>query len=303
MRIKSVEFVFLFIVAILYPEWATAGACYNQTTYVTAANFISSKTPGAPGRERFALGDIKGYCSIDIGSYYHDKVYYNGMYSSVSGCNLVVTSQSPYCVACTVYSSTPSYSTSARPYANGVFLDCPAGHIQSLPANTTLAQGRMTFQGIDYSYTYGYLYFVLQGEVKAAGTCDVTGVDNSTVRLPSVSRADLAGGTGRYTQLSKDFTFTLKCKNQPKINLKFDSLNKMTGVTDDVLANTTTGNDDVGFQIYYKNTPLKFGDNKALMTSTQQNEQLKFTAYYYRKSTGVNAGTITSNAEFIFNYE
>ncbi|MGK9174905.1 fimbrial protein [Yokenella regensburgei] len=302
MRIKSVGFLFLFFIAIVSPERATAGTCWSETKQVTAADFINSKNTSIPGRERFTLGNVMGYCSIDNGTYYHDRVYYGGMTSSISGCYIAVSAQSPYCTLCYI---DPSYSHSqtVRPYSNGVVLDCPAGHIQSLGTNTVLARGQMTFVGYDYSQYYSYLSFLLVGDVRFDGTCDVTGVDNSTVRLPSVPRAELAVGTGRYSQIFKDFTFTLKCKNQPKINLKFDSSNKMAGVTDDVLANTTIGNDDVGFQIYYKNTPLKFGDNKALMTSTQENEQLKFTAYYYRKSTGINAGTITSNAEFTFDYE
>lgn len=148
-----------------------------------------------------------------------------------------------------------------------------------------------------------YIDFYLPTIAGVSKTCDVTGVDNSTVRLPSVQRATMKNGTGRYPDTSKDFTFVLKCKSKPKINLKFDSENKMTGVSDDVLANTTSGNANIGFQIYYGDTALKFGNNLALMTSSQDTEELKFTAYYYRKSTEINAGTVTGNAEFTFTYD
>lgn len=150
---------------------------------------------------------------------------------------------------------------------------------------------------------YSYIPFTLPKIEGISKTCDVKGVNNSTVELPPVPRSALAVGTGRYTEVLKDFTYTLECTNKPKVNLKFSSANQMIVGTDNVLSNTTPGNPDVGFQVYYNNAALKFGDNKALMTSTQKDEQLKFTAYYYRKSTNVNSGVITSNAEFTFTYE
>lgn len=184
------------------------------------------------------------------------------------------------------------------------------GSFTTIPAGTTIAtiviwqRSNNTWSGSGGWWQITLTYYSNSAINPSIPTCAINSFDESVI-LPPVSRTDLVShGIGRYTAATKEFNINLKeCKDKPKISVKYTG-DTMTGTgTDTVLANKTSGNDNVGIQIFYNGSAIKIGDKLTTITSTQANENLKFNSYYYFKGGAVSAGPIQSNAEFTMSYE
>jgi type 1 fimbria pilin len=144
--------------------------------------------------------------------------------------------------------------------------------------------------------------------VPISRTCNVASFDHP-VTLPEIRHADLARfGPGRYSGVTKAFNINLQCEHTPEVSVVFEGT-KMPGVaSEDVLANQSTGNDNVGIQLLFNNTPLKIGSAVAgskvkVLNAAGANEALKFNAYYYYKGGPVQPGPVQSQSEFLFSYQ
>lgn len=74
---------------------------------------------------------------------------------------------------------------------------------------------------------------------------------NLTISLPAVQKADLQNnGAGRYPA-ETPFSLNLTCEPNTTVSVQFDETT-MSG-KDDVLANTSSGNDATGIQVLFKN--------------------------------------------------
>lgn len=135
-------------------------------------------------------------------------------------------------------------------------------------------------------------------------TCNAT-MPNSvtTVTLPPVDAWTLRnGGAGRFSGVKKTFDITLVCTPETLVSVTYSG-STMPG-KDDVLLNTTPGNDNVGIQILYGSSVLTFnGPDTPFIPSALATQTLSYDAYYYYRDGGVRGGQVTASAAFIFNYK
>ncbi|AUO64336.1 hypothetical protein WM46_05970 [Citrobacter freundii complex sp. CFNIH2] len=133
-------------------------------------------------------------------------------------------------------------------------------------------------------------------------TCSLDEDFVNQVILPSVDAFALKkNGPGRFKDVEKTFSFNFTCDPQTAVTVKFDgeTINNL----DDVLKNSEEGNDNVGIQLLYNDTPLKIGDPLQVISSAQSRESLSFQADYYYKGGDVSAGKVHSSAVFTFDYK
>ncbi|MBV8872362.1 MAG: type 1 fimbrial protein [Metakosakonia sp.] len=153
-------------------------------------------------------------------------------------------------------------------------------------------------------YNMAYLSFYLNGSVTpVVPTCDVKTYDTS-VTLPEVRRSDLMRSIWRYQGAYKEFTINIDCKNNvAKANITFNG-DKMPGVgSNDALKNMNSGNDNVGVQILFDNTPLVIGKEVFVKWWPGENTPIKFKAHYFTKPGSINPGTVKAKTEFVLTYE
>lgn len=130
-------------------------------------------------------------------------------------------------------------------------------------------------------------------------TCTVSN-PNQTITLPTVNAKDLkSNGAGKYPA-AMPFNLFLNCNPQTTVSVKFEG-NSMAG-SDDVLANTSSGNDSVGVQMVFNNTPVKWGQDLLVINSAQAQESLTFNAHYYYNGGDISGGSVTSVTTFTFSY-
>ena len=145
--------------------------------------------------------------------------------------------------------------------------------------------------------------FVLKNDLVIPGyTCSMDEDFVNQVVLPSVDAFALKkNGPGRFKDVEKTFSFNFTCDPQTAVTVKFDgeTINNL----DDVLKNSEEGNDNVGIQLLYNDTPLKIGDPLQVISSAQSRESLNFQADYYYKGGDVSAGKVHSSAVFTFDYK
>ena len=137
-------------------------------------------------------------------------------------------------------------------------------------------------------------------------TCNATMPDSvTTVTLPPVDAWTLRnGGGGRYLGAKKTFNIILDCTPETIVSVAYTG-STMSG-TDDVLVNTTPGNDNVGIQVFSGSNALTFnGPETQIMSSALASQTLAYDAYYYYKDNngGVRGGLVTASAVFTFNYK
>ena len=134
-------------------------------------------------------------------------------------------------------------------------------------------------------------------------TCDVKTYDTS-VTLPEGRRSDLMRSIWRYQGANKEFTINIDCKNNvAKANITFNG-DKMPGVSsNDVLKNMNSGNENVGVQILFNNTPLVIGKEVLVKWWPSGNTPIKFKAYYFTKGGSISPGTVKAKSEFVLTYE
>ena len=150
----------------------------------------------------------------------------------------------------------------------------------------------------------GNLHYVFNGDiVPLVPTCDVKTYD-STVKLPEVRRSDLMRSLWRYQGANKEFTINIDCiNNVSKAKITFNG-DKMPGVaSNDVLKNMNSGNENVGVQIMFDDTPLEIGKEVLVKWWPSENTNLKFKAHYFTKNGSINPGTIRAKSEFVITYE
>ncbi|MFP2505157.1 hypothetical protein [Buttiauxella gaviniae] len=125
----------------------------------------------------------------------------------------------------------------------------------------------------------------------------------TTVTLPPVDAWTLRnGGDGRYLGAKKTFNIILDCTPETLVSVTYSG-STMSG-KDDVLVNTTPGNDNVGIQVLYGSTVLTFnGPDTPFIASALSTQTLSYDAYYYYRDGGVRGGLVTASAVFIFNYK
>jgi len=170
----------------------------------------------------------------------------------------------------------------------------------TIPAGAEIA--RLSVQQRSYS-TWGWdktWIFTLKNPLEIpAYTCTVSN-PNQTINLPIVSKSDLqSNGAGKYS-VATPFNLNLNCDPQTTVSVKFEGEN-MAG-TNDVLANTSSGNDSVGVQMVYNSTPVKLGQNLQVIDNAQAQEILPFNAHYYYNGGNISGGPVTSVTTFTFSY-
>lgn len=78
----------------------------------------------------------------------------------------------------------------------------------------------------------------------------------------------------------------------------------MPGVaSNDVLKNINWGNDNVGVQILFDESPLEIGKEVLVKWWPSGNTPIKFKAYYFTKSGSISPGTVRAKTEFVLTYE
>ncbi|MFP2505156.1 fimbrial protein [Buttiauxella gaviniae] len=127
----------------------------------------------------------------------------------------------------------------------------------------------------------------------------------TTVTLPPVDAWTLRnGGGGRYSGAKKTFNIILDCTPETLVSVTYSG-STMSG-KDDVLVNTTPGNDNVGIQVFYGSNALTFnGPDTPFIASALATQTLSYDAYYYYRDNngGVRGGLVTASALFTFNYK
>lgn len=132
-----------------------------------------------------------------------------------------------------------------------------------------------------------------------AYTCAWTN-PNQTVTLDQVAARNLrANGAGRYPQ-PHTFAVNLTCEPQTTVTMKFEGTT-MTG-KNDVLANTSPGNDSVGVQVLFNNNPIVYGQDLQVIANSQAQEDLTFNAYYYYDCGTIEAGELNAIATVTLTY-
>lgn len=174
----------------------------------------------------------------------------------------------------------------------------------TLPAGTEIMRMESQMRGMGvWKPWYVTWVFVLKNDlVIPTYTCELDNTYSNYISLPDVSVNQLnANGPGKYADAPAPFQFKLTCDPQTSVSIRFDGTT-MDNV-DNVLANTKAGNDNVGIQLLFNDTPIKIGEMLEVISSSQANETVGFNAYYYYKGGAVSGGEVNSVATFTFDYQ
>ncbi|SNY79615.1 fimbrial protein [Enterobacter sp. CC120223-11] len=145
---------------------------------------------------------------------------------------------------------------------------------------------------------YNYLAIGNQVSVNAP-TCTI-GNPDQTVQLPQVNGTDLRrNGPGRYPA-KKSFTINFTCTPGMLLQTKFEGT-AMSG-NNDVLANTESGNDNVGIQMVYNNSPVTLGQNLTVTNNAQASQIMNLDSYYFYKGGSLTSGQIKTVTTFTISY-
>lgn len=311
--------------SLLFPGSAWSFICPTQTVDVPvpASTFTNkSSTFTLPsGIIRNCEGSIDGIDGLyqdamrvktvryhsSLGDFTRTLQVAGGRSSVSTGATAVASAQtisaSNLCVWPDAYCSTSSYHGTKNTLGISVKL---AGTPVELASGTVLAtvilerRSKMSegFNAENYTIT-----FTLQDKVEPpVYTCTISDYD-ATITLPSVRRSDLENnGAGKYAAISKPLNLNLQCNENTDVTITFNAT-ALSG-TDNVLKNTLSGNDNVGFQLLYGGNPVKVNNTLLLRTGASGATNLKFDVYYYYKGSGaVTAGAIKSGAEFTLDYK
>lgn len=172
----------------------------------------------------------------------------------------------------------------------------------TIPAGTEIARFSVRQRSIStWGWNKTWVFILKNKLVVPAYTCTIKN-PNQTVNLPDVKATELKNnGAGRYPKDSP-FSINLACDPETTVSVKFEGT-KMTG-KNDVLANISTGNENVGVQMLFKGNPVILGQNIQVINSSQNEESLPFSAYYfYNGAPGVHAGAVTATTTFTFTYQ
>lgn len=184
-------------------------------------------------------------------------------------------------------------------------LDDGRWNSSTLPVGTEIARLSVLQRGL-YARAYmawgapkTWIFTLRNPLVIPAYSCSVNN-PNQTVNLPRVNKTDIqSNGIGKYPEATL-FKINLTCDPQTTVSVKFDGA-AMEG-KDDVLANTSSGNDSIGVQMLFNEDPITLGQNMRVIENSQEQETLALEAYYYYNGGAVNAGEISSVTTFTFVY-
>lgn len=176
----------------------------------------------------------------------------------------------------------------------------------TIPAGTEIARLQVQQRSnlgvagqVNWGWDKTWIFTLKSQLVIPAYTCTLNN-PNQTVTLPAVKKADLQNnGVGRYPETSP-FYINLTCDPQTTVAVQFDGT-AMTG-KDDVLANSSPGNDSTGIQVLFNNSPVKLGQSLQTIANSQAQEKLTFNASYYYNGGAVSAGLVSSVATLTFKY-
>lgn len=131
-------------------------------------------------------------------------------------------------------------------------------------------------------------------------SCTISSYDQ-TVSLPTASTVDIQNnGVGIYPSAVRPFNINLNCEPKTVVSIQFDGTT-MTGMTD-VLANSSSGNTNIGVQLLLKGVPIVFGRALTVINSAQPTESLSFNAYYYWNGGVIKSGSVTAVSTFTLTY-
>lgn len=174
----------------------------------------------------------------------------------------------------------------------------------TIPAGTEIMRMETQMRGMaQWEPWYVTWVFVLKNDMVIPNyTCTLDENFINHVSLPAVRASDLKRqGEGLSKDGETPFQFDLTCDPQTAVTITFDGTT--LGGTENVLANTEAGNDNVGIQILFNNSPVKIGEPLQVISSSQAKELLIFKADYYYKGGDVGAGDVSSTAVFTFDYQ
>jgi hypothetical protein len=170
----------------------------------------------------------------------------------------------------------------------------------TLPAGTEIARLSIQQRSIStWGWDKTWIFTLKNSLVIPAYTCTINN-PNLTVNLPSVKKTDLQNnGVGRYPAATP-FNLNLTCDPDTTVSVKFDGTS-IAG-KDNILANTSTGNDAVGIQMVFNGNPITLGQTLQVINNSQAQETLSFNAYYYYNGGVLSGGPVTSVATYTLSY-
>ncbi|WP_151993383.1 fimbrial protein [Buttiauxella massiliensis] len=329
-RLFRLFFLPLSVTIMLFiPKSALAFTCYSngQSVYNGAATFVVYVDPVVLDKtvDKIIISDMSKYasCKGSTGPTFKDaltgipadisptfaKLGYEGYFESGGEDNSFLQST---CFwpdnKCTI-SSTDKEITLPIDARIGLKRVAPGdwNNAEDLPAGTEIARiyGEMRGMGAwQPSWRLTWVFKLGAPVVIPRYTCQIERFDND-VTLPSIDREDLRHkGDGRIDKVTKSFRMDLSCASGTGVSVTFNGT-KMPD-KDDVLANTTPGNENIGIQIVSGSTPVKLGVTNEVIESSQEHESLNYNAYYYyngKDLMDVHGGLITASTEVIFDYK
>lgn len=305
------------VLAVMKPQVALAFGCNGEWSTTKTINVDLSKNELAQDIRLwnflfYCNGDPNNYDALRIEpnkSYIHPKLAglgYTG-YVNISGNNYYLNTVGYACV----WPNTSCGTAGANIYSPLRGLGIKRTSVGNwndvtIPAGTELIRVAVQQRG-NYGTGPGvwggnYNYWILKtaNEISfPAYSCTVTNPEQ-TIILPTVGTTNLRNnGAGKYPT-AVPFNLNLNCESQAVVSINFEGEN-MAG-TDNVLANTTSGNDSVGVQMVYNNTPIKLGQNLRVINNAQSQEVLPLNAYYYYNGGEVSGGGVTAVSTFTLSY-
>jgi len=178
----------------------------------------------------------------------------------------------------------------------------------SIPAGQEILRLAMTQRGIfsgssvnSWGKTYTWI-FVLRNKLDIPTYSCTLNNANQTITLPPVMKKNLVdNGAGVYAE-PVPFNLNLTCKQDTTVSIQFDG-NTMSG-KNDVLANSADGNQDVGIQLIYNNSPVKFAEKNKVIDMAGLNEVLPYEAhYYYNGGADIQGGEVKAVTTVTLTYQ
>jgi type 1 fimbria pilin len=177
----------------------------------------------------------------------------------------------------------------------------------TIPAGTEVARLTTllrTYGNINVFYPVTWI-FKLSSKLEIPGYTCLLDRHDEVVSLPAAHKTKITEhGIGRYPDATKEFKLDLTCDPQTTVSIKFEGT--PLGALTNVLKNSYSGNDNVGIQILYGNTPLDVLSTSTLVkvvSNAQNKEILTFNAYYYYRGGDISGGPIKSQAMFTLDYK
>ena len=172
----------------------------------------------------------------------------------------------------------------------------------TIPAGTEIARFSVIQRShSDWGWNKRWVFVLKNKLVIPAYTCSVSN-PNQTVTLLPVRKAEIINnGAGKYPDATP-FSINLSCEPDTTVSVKFEGAT-MPGKTD-VLSNASSGNENIGIQMLFKNSPVVLGNTLRVVDNAQEQERMSFDAYYYYNgNSSIKAGDVTAVTTFTLTYQ